>query len=510
MFNLFIGCAFYGISEAQVARSYRLSTGSLTFLLPSNSVNELVASGDTIWAGTSRGLGITATAGTTWEHFGSVPPLKASSVASIAVRGPIVWVAHATSTDAGDESLPTGDGLFRSTDGGSTWTAFPQPVDVGTVDSTEYGVNWIATLKITTAVNNITYDIAIGPGTVWTANYAGMLRKSVDSGATWTRVVLPPDSRDSICPTDSLDFDLAPTGGRLGLRQNLNHRVFSVLVASDSSVWVGTAGGINRSTDGGKSWRRFSHQNQARSISGNFVVAIREQLKPGGRTIWAATVNAESPDETRGISWTDNEGATWQTALLGEFAHNIAFKDSIAYIATDNGLYRTSDGGDSWLRSGAVVDNIAHQRLAMTEVITVAVHGDTVWIGTPDGAAWTLDTPSSSFGSIWRIMRTAISVAPSVETYAYPLPFSPDDEVVRIHYAIPSTGVGNVTIRIYDFAMLPVRTLVAGVQRNPGTQVDEIWDGTTDDGRRASNGVYFYRLELDGGEPVWGKILVLQ
>jgi hypothetical protein len=36
------------------------------------------------------------------------------------------------------------------------------------------------------------------------------------------------------------------------------------------------------------------------------------------------------------------------------------------------------------------------------------------------------------------------------------------------------------------------------------------WDGRTDAGDLVKNGVYFYRVTIDGGEPMWGKIMVLQ
>ena len=34
--------------------------------------------------------------------------------------------------------------------------------------------------------------------------------------------------------------------------------------------------------------------------------------------------------------------------------------------------------------------------------------------------------------------------------------------------------------------------------------------GSNDAGERVKNGVYFYRVTIDGGEPMWGKIMVLQ
>jgi hypothetical protein len=422
----------------------------------------------------------------------------------------VIWVAIASSFTQDNQSIPEGSGLDFSTDRGKTWTYVPQPIDSGLVDTIQYGINRIKTLDVTTRANNITYDLAVTRSTVWTANFAGMLRKSTDNGTTWERVVLPPDSGvNAISPNDSLNFDLSPASGKSGLRQNLNHRVFSVYASNDSTLWVGTAGGINLSTDGGVSWRKFSHQNQSRPISGNFVVAINEQRFGSTRIIWAATVNAEGSDEQRGVSYSYDQGASWNTTLLGEFAHNITFKDSLVYVVSDEGLFRSSDYGNSWIKTGTINDDMNLERLASSQLYAVATQGDTVWVGGPDGIASTVDSPLAPFGSTWRVFRTYTPVGRSNKTYSYPLPFSPTQGVVRIHYGLQGQSA-PVTIRIFDFAMHPVRTLLRNASRPSSGELDEIWNGEDDKGRRVANGVYFYRIEIGGLGPVWGKILVVE
>ena len=51
--------------------------------------------------------------------------------------------------------------------------------------------------------------------------------------------------------------------------------------------YVGSAGGINKSTDNGISWKKFTHKNQTFPISGNFVVAL--SYNKYDNTIWGAT-----------------------------------------------------------------------------------------------------------------------------------------------------------------------------------------------------------------------------
>lgn len=495
---------------AQLAKSYSLGVHSISSgsLPASNSTNEIVVSRDTIWFGTDKGLCFTADNGSSFTSFANTNGFETKGISAIALNDGIIWVATATSFKQDNQSIPAGGGLYFSTNRGMTWMQIPQPVDAGLVDTLQYGVNRIKTLAITTTANNLSYDLALTSNAVWSANFAGMLRKSTDRGTTWQRVVLPPDTLDHISPNDTLDFDLSPSGGKSGLRQNLNHRVFSVAASNDTTLWVGTAGGINKSTDGGVSWKKFSHQNQLQGISGNFVVAISIQRSASSEIIWAATVNAESRDERRGVSFSEDGGATWKTTLLGEFTHNIGFKDSIAYVATDNGIFRSSDRGVSWTKSGTVNDNASMQRLTSGTFYAVASKGDTVWIAGPDGIAWTLDSPTTVFGSSWKVLRTYVPVGTSSKTYSYPLPFSPNQEVVRIHYSLQA-GRAPVTIRVFDFAMKPVRTLIQNASRPGGVELDDIWDGTDDNHRRVANGVYFYKIEIEGAETLWGKIFVL-
>ena len=506
----------YGI--AQVANSFQISSLQSDPLPQSNSIDKIVPRGDTIWVGGGRGLSYTLDAGRTWKKYSTAETFDNKSISAIASRGNLLWVASAYSVNHDNQDYPTGGGLHYSTDRGSTWTFVPQPVDTGKVDTVVYGRNKIPALAITVPEQNVTYDIALTPNTVWTANWAGMLRTSTDQGKSWRLVVLPPDDLNHISPTDSLHFSMSPVEkyfkddalyNKDTLHASLNYSVFSICATDDSTLYVGTANGINKSTDGGISWRKFNHQNQLTPISGNFVVGITEQRWGTKRFIWAATINAVGPQEQRGVSYSSDGGETWGTALLGEFAHNIAVRDSIVYVAADGGLYRSSDFGQSWIRSGTIIDPTNLQRFASSRVTATAAKGDTVWVGGDEGLAYTIDSPAQPFGSSWRIFRAYQPVQSTGNTYSYPLPFSPAAEVVRIHFST-SGSTSPVTIRIFDFSMAPVKTLLRSAMRSGSSEHDEIWDGRDDIGRRVANGVYFYRVEIGNNDPQWGKIFVLQ
>lgn len=512
----FLVMIFCSLSAAQnvplrTDRTYQLTGLSSTSLPLSNSVIDIAISNDTLWLGTGKGLSRSVDGGRSWTNYYGSAAFGTEDISAIALRGNDVWVATAHSVERDGNFLPEGSGLRHSSDGGETWSVIGQPLDTKNIDTLYYNdKSFIRALGITTAINNITYDIAITKNAVWITSFAGMARKTTDNGATWERVILPPDNLNSISPDDSLVFDLSPSGGALALQNNLNHRAFSVLAENDSVLWIGTAGGINKSSDGGRSWIRFTKQNQSLPISGNFVVALSKQASSMGNIIWAATVNANDNTEVRGISFTKNGGTSWEQGLLGEFAHNFGFKNDIAYVPTDNGIFRSSDFGKSWLRSGTIYDKKSKQQYTQSKFYAADSHGDTVWFGGADGAVSTIDNASNPFGSNWTMAHASQPVRNAAETYAYPNPFAPDDEPVRIHYATGKPGSALVAVRIFDFSMNLVRTVIQGAIRESGREYDEIWDGRADNGQLVSNGVYFYQIIVDSNEPLWGKILVIK
>jgi hypothetical protein len=501
-------CSSLWVSAQPTFQSIK-SAGDLSHLPRSNAVTGILIRNDTVWLATDKGLSFTADGGRNWTTLANASSVGDKAVSALLIKGDEIWVATQTSTMVDNDPTPVGAGLYHSSDRGKNWTFIPQPVDTGKIQILLYGANKIQAMAIPTAVQNVTYDFALLHGSIWIACWGGMLRKSDDNGASWQRVILPPDDLNHISPSDTLNFNLSNKQGKLDLGENLNHMMFSLCAVGDSTIWVGTAGGINKSVDGGVSWRKFNHQNQVHPICGNYVAAIRDQRIAGKTLLWALCNKASETDEQQGASYTDDGGENWKTIVFGEFVRAVAFKDSVVYIATDGGFYRTADFGKSMVKAGTIYDPITGQRFSDPRVFSVEVKGDTIWIAGGDGVAYTIDSSSEPFGSRWKIFRTYEPVQNSGKTYSFPLPFSPANQVVRLHYSTRGNSA-PVTIRIFNFAMLPVRTLIRNAVRSGQVEHDEIWNGKDDQDRRTANGVYFYRVEIEGEDAIWGKIMVLQ
>jgi len=85
----------------------------------------------------------------------------------------------------------------------------------------------------------------------------------------------------------------------------------------------------------------------------------------------------------------------------------------------------------------------------------------------------------------------------------YPNPFNP---TTTIKYQLAKQA--NVTLRIYSITGQLIRTIVDGVQQQPG-YYSVIWDGLNNSGQQVASGVYIYRLEA-GSFVSMKKMLLLK
>ncbi len=487
----------------------------------SNFITDIITvsnpNGDTIWFGTGKGISRTTNRGLTFQNYYGTEPFRDDDVSGLAVYKNWVVVSTAYSQKIGDSYVPTGTGIKVSSDYGTTWSSYPQPMD-GLGDSViQYGISTIRALPVVVDEFNLSYDIAITKKNnssdslvFWITSWAGGTRKSTDFGATWQRVLLPPDAFNTITPTGGpYNFELNPRDPPQG---NNNHKGFSVTAENDSTIYVGTANGINRSSDWGVSWKKYNYDStgSGTGVSGDFVVGLDVQRYGNHTIIWGAT-NTTKPGEFSAFSFSSNGGLTWGNTLEGAFTHNVGFKDSIVYGATDNGIWRSyfTPPNFSWSRPSIIYDEELRDQIRTDLFYAVDSQGDSVWVGSGDGLARTTDTLTSPWVGKWKIFRAYQNITATNESYSAPNPFSPDDEVCRIYFKTGKVS-SSVTVKVFDFAMFPIRTVVQNAQRNTPDVLWVTWDGKRDDGTQVANGVYFYRIQVDKDEAVWGKILVLQ
>ena len=258
---------------------------------------------------------------------------------------------------------------------------------------------------------------------------------------------------------------------------------------------------------------RYMDAEDTGGLAGTFVIALDIQNIAGGdNLIWASSRVGANSAGSDGIAVSALDGLSWEVKYTGSPCWNMDFYESSVFAASDAGLLFSADEGDTWdtlAISGMLINYPRPVEFDIEPgkgVYSVLVYSDTLWVGTEEGLA---SIPVDSLGQdIWRINRV---YDPSQDVYAYPVPFSPYDDISRVtfHYPVPQDA--EATIEVFDFAMNLVKKVIDG-QWKPGgediiSSVDR-WDGKNDMGDYVAAGIYYFKITLSTGEEYWGKLAV--
>jgi len=155
----------------------------------------------------------------------------------------------------------------------------------------------------------------------------------------------------------NIDLDRYQRFGR-GYNGGLG-RINCIAVDPDNEdiIYVGTpAGGLWRSTTGGNSWEPLTDNLLSIGISG---IAIDYSSPANNRTIYILTGDGDGRHtESIGVLKSIDNGATWENTGLtwgvrdNKYGYKIVINpmdSNILMVATDDGVYRSTDAGKTWV-----------------------------------------------------------------------------------------------------------------------------------------------------------------
>ena len=235
----------------------------------------------TYFAGyTGGGIWRTDDAGLNWRNI-SDGFLRSSSIGAIAVAPSdpnVIYVGSGEHATRGQSST-YGDGVYRSTDQGRTWT------NIGLVATRQ-----ISAVRVHPTDPNIVYVAAQGDRWKGTADRG--IYRSRDGGTTWTLVL-----KGENATSGASDLSMDPTNPRI---------LYAAFWDHQRSPWFmrsgGPGSGIWKSTDGGDSWTRLSGGLPA--LIGKLGVAV----SPANPDRLFAIVEAEKG----GLYRSDDAGKSWR------------------------------------------------------------------------------------------------------------------------------------------------------------------------------------------------------
>ena len=291
-----------------------------------NGVSGVAGQPNTFYFGSvGGGVWKSTNAGRTWT-----PVFDSQTVASIGAIGvapsnPNVVYVGTGESDMRD-SIGFGDGMYKSTDAGTTWE------HIG-LDATRQIGRVIVDPKNPDIVFVAALGHAYGP-----SPDRGVYR-SRDGGATWQKVLFKNDS------VGAIDLALDPTSSQV---------VYATLWATRRPPWYvyapsnGPGGGVFKSTDGGTTWQPLTTGLPTEGV-GRIGIAV---APTNARRVYAI-VDAKDGglyrSDDAGTSWSKISGETriWGRGwYFGKVVVDPKNPD-IVYVSNTS-LYRSTDAGRSW------------------------------------------------------------------------------------------------------------------------------------------------------------------
>ncbi len=366
------------------------------------------------------------------------------------------------------------------------WVAtHPLDEDAGiyqVVRSTDYGLSWTRPLQPAKA-----YDFDVYVGLLWVSSEAGMLRTAGPG-------------------VESTEFSLIPFPTVDSAMQRIE--------TTDVDMWVSSRD-VSARTRNGVFWRlervnedplKYDFHNlydTLDNLAGDWVTALGIQYDDDRSIVWASTRKTEGGRD--GVTFTRDDGKEWQQVPDTIRAWNFAFDDGDVYIAATEGLFKRPEDDPVLEKLEFLQTGNPRRRIAPNaEFFSVRVVDDVLWAGSNDGIV--VDTIRGSTEILREFSNAELP-------YASPVPASPTRglQFLRFHYELLESDY--ITIKVYDFAMNLVKTVVDNEFRLPREAADQddddSWDMRNGDGEIVAAGVYFFVIERSSGETEWGKLMVL-
>jgi photosystem II stability/assembly factor-like uncharacterized protein len=226
------------------------------------------------------GVWKSTTAGRTWAPVFDSQPIASIGAIAVAPSSPDVVYVGTGEADMRSQ-ISYGNGMYRSTDAGRTWT------HIGLDDTRQIG-----RVLVDPQNPNVVFVAALGHA--YGANPDRGVYRTRDGGATWQKVLF----RNNDVGAIDLAFDPVDAQTIYASLWNTRRPPWSVYPPAS-----GPGSGLYKSTDGGANWQQLTNGLPAEGV-GHIGVAVA----PSSRTRVYAIVDAKDG----GLYRSDDAGATWR------------------------------------------------------------------------------------------------------------------------------------------------------------------------------------------------------
>jgi photosystem II stability/assembly factor-like uncharacterized protein len=330
------------------------------------------------FGGVNGGIWKTTDAGVTWTPIFEGQPAGSIGALAVAPSDPKIIYAGTGESDI-REDLSSGNGVYKSTDAGLTWN------HIGLEDTRQ-----ISRIVIDPQDPNIVYVGALGH--VYAPNEERGVFKSTDGGAHWTRVL-------------GLGSEIGISD--LAMCSSTPQLLFAAAWHVRRAPWSeyapieGSGSGLYRSRDAGKTWSHLQGSGLPASNWGRAGV----EVAPDGKRVYALIeVKKSDMKETdakqSGLYRSDDGGDTWMlvnadprlTSRAWYFNRvtvdpqnpDVVYMPNVAFYGSEDGgktisVVRGAPGGDDYHQLWIDPKNSARMVLASDQGTSVSLNRGETW-----------------------------------------------------------------------------------------------------------------------------------
>jgi len=274
---------------------------------------------------TGGGLWKTTDGGTSWDPV-SDAYFQTSSVGAVAVApsNPDVVYAGMGETELRGNIIQ-GDGIYKSTDGGKTWTHSGLEKTMS-----------IARIRIDATSPDLVYVAAFG--NPYGNNPERGVFRTKDGGKTWERILYRDDH------TGAIDLIIDPRHANV-----LYATLWEAFRTPYSLSSGGPGSGLFKSTDGGDHWTELTHSP---GIPGGVIGKITLAVAADSNRVWALIEARDGGlfrSDDGGGTWTliNNNRSLWQRAFYFHRVYADPANRDTVYVSNYE-LNRSTDGGKTF------------------------------------------------------------------------------------------------------------------------------------------------------------------
>src|SRR5687767_3865678 len=291
--------------DSTIAKSYRWRS-----IGPDRGGRSIAVSGvkgrprEGYFGATGGGLWKTMDGGQTWAPV-TDGQIRSASVGAVAVsesNPDVVFIGMGETCIRGN--IMAGDGVYKSTDAGKTWT------NIGFASSEN-----ISKIRIHPKNPDIVYVAAFGKHSAPNAERG--VFKSTDGGRTWRKVLYRNDR------TGAID---------LSIDQNDPNVMYAALWEAFRKEYTMSSGGpgsgLFKSTDGGETWTEIT---RSKGMPAGMIGRIGVAVGANSTRVYALVEN-----ENGGLFKSDDAGATWTVVNQGRAMRQRAFYYTHVFADTRN------------------------------------------------------------------------------------------------------------------------------------------------------------------------------